>query len=313
MPRPPDDNGATIDELLSDIRDKSFASMADVQRHLERRVNAYNSQPQEELGGLSPNEMQALLDSDWSTKGPLIVSDTLSADDVRGADILHNAVALLTALRDEGPAKTTKLGNLSREFVGRMLPRFRWRPGYIEHVREMNKVIDEPDVGPLMILRNLLELARLIHKRKGFRISPAGRVLLDEARRGELFALLFRTFFRELSLAWVEHWDGDAGLQQTIAFTFWKLRTETESWASPDHLARVAWLDTAKEPVPEPWANLSTDFRGGRFRRRVLEPLVWFGLLESRDVPAAEKWQRPIEVRKTPLYDRLLRFDFAAR
>jgi hypothetical protein len=44
------------------------------------------------------------------------------------------------------------------------------------------------------------------------------------------------------------------------------------------------------------------------FRRRVLDPLVWLGLLESRDLPRRERWEHPIEVRKTPLYDRLLRF-----
>jgi hypothetical protein len=41
----------------------------------------------------------------------------------------------------------------------------------------------------------------------------------------------------------------------------------------------------------------------------VLDPLVSFGLLESRDLPRNDRWEHPIEVRKTPLYDRLLRFD----
>ena len=50
--------------------------------------------------------------------------------------------------------------------------------------------------------------------------------------------------------------------------------------------------------------------REWRFRHRVLEPLVGFGLLESRDVPTAEKWERRIEVRRTSLFDRLLRFEF---
>ena len=67
------------------------------------------------------------------------------------------------------------------------------------------------------------------------------------------------------------------------------------------------------DPVPPYSANDPTSFRAGRLRRRVLEPLVSFGLLESRDLPTAEKWQRPIEVRKRPLYDRMLRFDFTGR
>jgi hypothetical protein len=42
----------------------------------------------------------------------------------------------------------------------------------------------------------------------------------------------------------------------------------------------------------------------------VIEPLVGLGLLESRALPRKDRWDRPIEVRKTPLYDRLLRFEF---
>ena len=42
----------------------------------------------------------------------------------------------------------------------------------------------------------------------------------------------------------------------------------------------------------------------------VEDPLVWLGLLEPRDLPRAEPRDCPIEVRKTPLYDRLLRFQF---
>jgi hypothetical protein len=65
------------------------------------------------------------------------------------------------------------------------------------------------------------------------------------------------------------------------------------------------------DPLPPDSPLVDGTFRGWRFRQRVLEPLVSFGLLESRDLPRKERWERPIEVRKTRLYDRLLRFDFA--
>jgi hypothetical protein len=112
-----------------------------------------------------------------------------------------------------------------------------------------------------------------------------------------------------MDLRFVEGWTGDEGLQRTIAFTFWKLRTEADTWALPAHLAEVAWLDSAKDPVTVSYMS-EAEFRASRLRRRVLEPLVWFGLLESRDLPAADRWEHPIEVRKTPLYDRLLQFTF---
>ena len=42
----------------------------------------------------------------------------------------------------------------------------------------------------------------------------------------------------------------------------------------------------------------------------VVHPLMEFGVLEARDVAAANKWEYLIEVRRTPLFDRLLRFEF---
>lgn len=307
---PPTDASAVLDDALDTMRDQTFATMADAQRFLDARMRAYNARPQPELGGLSPIDMSELLYGDWETSGALTVTTELSADDVGDPDFLFNARALLTTLRDDGPAKATATGALSRELVGRMLPRLRWEGGYLDDVRRMNKVINESDVGPLEILRHVLLFAHLIHRRKGFHISPAGRALLDDTRRGELFALVFRTFFRQLDLQAVDGWVGDAGLQQTIAFTFWKLRTDAEAWVSPARLADVAWLESAKDPLLPNSILHTSDFREFRFRRRVIEPLVSFGLLESRDLPVKERWEHPIEVRKTPLYDRALLFRF---
>jgi hypothetical protein len=310
MRKPPSDLRAIFDHLSEELSRRSFASDADLQRFLDARMRSYNTRPQPELGGLSPMQMTELLEGDWHTIGALRVNDALSPDDAGDPEMLQNAVAFLTTLRDEGPAKATAGGNLSREFVGRMLPRLRFRPGYLEDVRRVNKVIDEADVWPLEILRHLLELARLVNRRKGFfHLSSTNRAYVQEERRGALLALLFRTFFQRMDLRFVEDSAGDEGLQRTIAFTFWKLRTEADTWALPAHLAEVAWLDSAKDPVTVSYTT-EADFRASRFRRRVLDPLVSFGLLESRDLPAADRWEHPIEVRKTPLYDRLLQFTF---
>ena len=300
-----------LDEVMRELQGRSFADDAAVQRFLEARMHDYNTRPQRELGGLSPTQMYELLHGDWETTGPLIVDATLGPDEVGDPAMLHNARVVLAMLRDEGPAKATAAGNLAREFVARLLPHLRFEEGYLDEVRRMNKVINESDVWPIEELRYVLLFAGLVHRRKGFRISPAGRAMLDDARRGELLALLFRTFFRKLDLRSVDGRDGDAGLQQTIAFTFWRLRTEAASWATPEHLAEVAWVADAKDPLPPDSPLADAGVQTWRFRRRVLHPLRSLGALESRDLPRANRWERPIEVRKTPLYDRLLRFEFA--
>jgi hypothetical protein len=74
--------------------------------------------------------------------------------------------------------------------------------------------------------------------------------MLDDARQGELLALLFRTFFRQLDLRTLDGAEGDDGLQQTIGFTLWRLQSEAKEWSTPAHLADVAWLESASDPDP---------------------------------------------------------------
>ena len=153
MPKRPSDPHDLIGELLGDTRFGSLPTMTEVQRQIDARMREYNERPQADLGGLSPRQMYDLLYGDWSTTGAFRLNEKLSVEDIGDPDMLHNARAFLTALRDEGPAKLTAGGNLSREFVGRMLPRLRWPAGYLEDVRLVNKVIDERDVLPLETLR----------------------------------------------------------------------------------------------------------------------------------------------------------------
>jgi hypothetical protein len=315
MPKPPrsSDPHAALQDALNDLlRERPFASRAEVQHFFEAEVHAYNTRPQAELGGLSPNDMSEILYGDWVRSGALTVNAALTGQDIGDSEYIHNAVALLTTLRDEGPAKATAAGNLSRDFVAGMLPRMRFRDGYLGDVRRMNRVINESDVWPLEMIRHLLLFAGLVKRHKGFRISPLGREMLDDTRRGELFALLFKTFFRQFDLRAMDRIEGQDGLQRTIAFTFWKLRSAAESWTTPARLADVAWLESAWDPPLNNPVLSDKDRRELAFSARVVQPLIGFGLLEARDVPAKNKWEHPIEVRKTPLYDRALRFRFGS-
>src|SRR5678815_3727730 len=116
-PRDPNDPYAMLDDVAAELQGRSFANMADAQRFIEARVREYNTRSQPELGGLSPLQMSELLAGDWETTGPLRVDATLGPGEIGEPDFLHNAVAFLTMLRDDGPAKATAGGNLAREVV----------------------------------------------------------------------------------------------------------------------------------------------------------------------------------------------------
>ena len=91
--------------------------------------------------------------------------------------------------------------------------------------------------------------------------------------------------------------------QQLIGFALVRLRTVAEEWVSPEQVrAQAIHPELHLEPPPgseyDPVLTL--------VHTRLLGPLVEFGLLEERYLPAQERWQRPWQVRKAPLFDRFL-------
>ncbi|MBK6486181.1 MAG: hypothetical protein IPF98_04750, partial [Gemmatimonadetes bacterium] len=124
-----------------------------------------------------------------------------------------------------------------------------------------------------------------------------------------LYALLFRTFFRQFDLRFLYVDARHAGLQSTIAYSFYQLSRVEDAWTSTEELAARAWLESTRDPMRE-WEARYGDMRHYAFRHRVLEPLVMFGLLERRLLPGEEPWMKNAEYRRTALFGRLLRFAF---
>ena len=303
----PDPNMDDImDELFGAER---FTSMEDVNRLMAQRVQEYNTRPQADLGGLSPDQMYQVLHGDWKSEGALRLNESLSPDDLAGSAFLTNARALLEYIETEGPVKETAAGNLTRAAVASLLPRLRTSDGQLasEDLPPSRKT-DEGDVTWLTDLRYVLIFGKLLARRKGLRITPLGRQLRARDRAGELYSHLFRTFFRVLDLRALDG-GGHSGLQPSLAYSFFKLGSAARKWTSSQTLAEQAWLESAMDPPTQ--SDLAYgDHRFFAFKHSVLDPLVQFGLLESRSGPREALFMRGAEYRCTPLYARFLRFEF---
>jgi hypothetical protein len=299
-----------VEELRRVLASQQFGSLEETQAFLDARTARYNTTPQEDFGGLSPLEMHTLLQGNWLTGGPLRLAADLGLDELQGADYLVNARTFLQALLDQDGTRATAAGNLSRKFVGDMLERMRWPDGYVSEVREMNKVINEDDVFPLHVLRLVLSLAKCIRvRKKEFRITGVGKDLVKEPNAGLLYNLVFRTFFRRLALAYLDGAPENPALQETLAFSFYRLSTLAADWRQPETLVDEILIEGARQrPSELHWL----DAPEWQVRARIVRPLISFGLLERRDLPGDDAWSRPFEVRKSPLFDRFITFDFDA-
>lgn len=304
---PPRDHSQLLNDVLEQLGREPFTSIEALNRRAAALMEEYNARPQADLGGLSPNQMSQLLRGDWTTTGALRLNDALTLDDLAGSALLADARTILHYISTEGPIKQTAAGNLPRNAVNSLLPQLRtvlldddsaWLP----------RTVNEGDVIWLQVLRHVLTFAGLLVRRRGLSVSRQGLSLLDEHRAGALYARLFLTFFRTLDLRVFSGIDGHEGLQQTIAYSFYRLRAGALDWSRQEALAETAWLAEAKDPPSQLDLNHG-DFRHYTFNGRVLRPLVQFGLLERRETTSDPRLPK-YEYRLTPLFSRFLEFRF---
>lgn len=306
--KPPRPEG--VQSILDDLANGIFSSAEAVNQHLARRMGEYNRTPQPELGGLSPDQTSQLLSGDWTSTGALRVVGNAPSEQLCDIPLVADARTILGFVAANTPVKLTPAGNLQRAAVAALVPQLRTSAENAELTGVPDGSIrNEDDVRWLPIVRHVLLFAKLLGKRKGLVLSAKGRELLDEARAGELFELLFRTFFRRFDLSYLYADHRHAGLQQTIAYSFYQLARIGDDWISDTVLAERSWLASARDPM-NAFELQYGDMRGAAFRYRVLEPLVMFGLLERRLLPGAEPWLPHAEFRRTALFDALLRFEF---
>lgn len=321
--RSPGQERATTAELLAELRATARAvieetlradpdaSLDELNARLAETTESLNRAPEPELLGFTPLEVQRLLSDDWSGDGAVRMETELPPAALDGARRFRNARSFLALLDEHDGVKATQAGNLSRAAVAMLMDRLDWPAGYADEVHRYNKVINEHDAREVHLLRVLLELAGLIQRRKGsFRITRRGREALAQDRAGELFVRLFRTWFRELNLAYLDGMPEAPAFQHTVAFTILRFGQVADDWREPPDLAREAVLPTILDEVPP--APYLTDSEMGwlphMLETRVVDPLAAFGLAEVREEPGPTKWRPRRFYRKTPLFDRFLEF-----
>lgn len=284
-----------------------FASLDEARRAVDDAVGRHNSTPRAELLGLSPDQVHRLLEAEWGEPGSAVRLDpTVELEALEHARTLVSARRFLRALQDDGGTRATRAGNLNRAFVAEMVEELSWRPGFREELRRWNKVVDEGDARPLHILRVLLEEAGLAALRKGtFRATGKARDLLAEERAGALFALLFRTHFRVLNLAYLDRAAPAPGFQDCAAVALYRFGALDPAWRTPAELVGQLLLPAVRDQIP---IRAGWDPAALILQTRLLDPLEGFGLAELRESPGPTPHLPTRRFRRTPLFGRFLGF-----
>ena len=262
--------------------------------------------------GISGIDLRRLI-TDWEGERPAIrLNRQLAIGDVGETRFFGVAQGLLQTLEAEGGVtRATPKGNLNRKFVQAVVDCTPVLAKTAEWLREEGRrnTLNEEDSGDLHHMRLVLMLARLIARRHStLRITKRGHDLLDERRAGELYEVLFRTFFREFNLAYLDWYPMDDDFQHLVGLGLFYIHVFGDTWRRTERLG-----DMVMRPLHLPALKTFPDTLKPHWvaESRLLRPLEDFGLLEFRD--AGREGYSPIhEVRKTPLFDALISFDLGS-
>ena len=264
------------------------------------------------LGGIEPawtmlefDSYNALHDEPSATNQAIRFEANLTSAELDGSAVAANSLLLLRRAAEAGGLKLTATGNLSRAVVEEICGIMEW-PGYDkDELFGFHKVINEPDFLPLHFVRILSQTAKLFRSYRGKLVpTPLGRKILNGEQYGPLQALLFHVAFWRLYLGYFDRYAVDTWPQNDIGVVLWSLSASAHDWLARETLTRLC-VSPVVGILESPW-----DFGSSAMEVRILRPLWWFGLLESRT-----EGRSPTEMvyrrlyRKAPLFDRFLKFD----
>jgi hypothetical protein len=265
------------------------------------------------LNGVEPawtmlefDSFNALHDEPSAGNHAIRLEPDLADAEVSGSAVTANALILLQRAAEVGGLKLTATGNLSRAVVEEMCGIIK-APGYDKtELLRVQKVINEPDVLPLHFVRILAQAAKLLRTYRGKLVpTPLGRRMLAAEQHGPLQAVLFHVAFWRMNLAYFDGYPLDSWPQSEVGVILWSLSTSAHDWLPRETLTRLC-ASPVIGVLESQW-----DFGSSAMEARILRPLVWFGLLESRTEPRSvtELIDRRL-YRKAPLFDRFVQFDF---
>jgi len=296
-----------IEKVLS--QHAEFASEDEAFAFVGQYVNQRNAQADPALGGLSPNQVDPLVNLPWDyPEHPMQLNEGLSLSVLNAVPFLINARRFLSDLMQETLPNVTATGNLNRRFVGQMLARLDLEPGLADQIQKVCKVINEPDVFPLHVLRLVCDVAGLIRVRsKGYRVVKKHQSLLQETCAGQLYARLFKAYFTQFNLGFCDSFPDCPAVQTCIPFTLVQLARRAARWQDLTAISHDLLLPMAREEMQQSHRSIYDDdllF----IELRVLTHLEIFGLIECERAQKEEYVTRVSRVRTTRLFDQFISF-----
>jgi hypothetical protein len=256
---------------------------------------------------LTFDSLRALRQEPSAVQTAIRIANDLSADEIAGSPVARNTLILLGQAIERNGLPLTATGNLSRAVVAEMCKLIEW-PDYDQaNAFRLCKVINEPDFLPLHVVRTLAQAATLVRAQRGkLEATPLGKSMPSDEWQGRLLAILLHIMFWRMDLGYFGRGQLGSWPQADIGIVLWSLALSASDWQTSEKLTRLC-------TIPEPAMFSGTwDRTSYAMEAKILQPLLWFGLLEHRSekIPDSRFGEHHF-YRKAALFDRMLTFDIA--
>ncbi|WP_129154898.1 hypothetical protein [Bosea sp. Tri-44] len=218
--------------------------------------------------------------------------------------MVHAARLLLALAVEKGGLVLTPAGALKRADVWHVFDRTEW-PGYDKATTlAMNKVINEDDAYGVLFTRIVLQAAGLLRKRLGvLKATKTGKALLAPEAAPALLAELFEAVFWKVNLQDFDRNPIEFWPQHHMGVVLWSLSVTAHNWSSAGDLMSACTIMDTLDKVPRP------DLPEFAMMSRVLRPLAWLGVFESRKQTRHARREFDEDFRKVPLFGQLVEFE----
>lgn len=276
-------------------------------------MEKYKDIPIDEYHGLTLGQFMLLLEAEWSTESsPLQTSSDIAAADLADLDLLHNARVLLDATAAGDIALDD--GYLEDGALRAMAPQMRLSDPDLLAEMLTEEDFDSGDLIEVEQLRTVCEAAGLLETSEDdqtLSITDLGQTLRVPEAAGGLYEALFLAHFQLCALDWADPEDAWPSLQLGVGFSIYVFSKTGPEGVTLDHFADTALLPAAHVDQPPPLIEDESpeEQRVGLVHCRIVDPLAAFGLVDVKTVGDPED-PECVELRKTPLFDQLIRFEF---
>jgi hypothetical protein len=206
------------------------------------------------LGGIEPawtmldeRSLAALRHPPSPVFGPIRLAADLTPDEIQQSSLARTALVLLRAAAAGPGLKMTVTGNLARAVVAEMCDLCTWPRFDAAESYHISKIVNEPEIMPLFLVRHAVHGARLAHRYKGhLKAAPAGRKMLQKQNNRALRAVLFHIVFWFLDLGYLSWSQYDEWPQRDAGTILWSLSVAAHDWQTPENLTRLCTIPTSE-------------------------------------------------------------------